>query len=102
MYVVARVDRPEADPITQNIVELTPELVGEQWTQVWSVTDATPEEIAERTEQQLEQIRAQRADAYREEADPLFFKYQRGEGSEQDWLDKVQEIRERFPYPELE
>jgi hypothetical protein len=34
-----------------------------------------------------------------DEADPLFFKYQRGEGSEQEWLDKIEEIRERFPYP---
>jgi len=100
VYVVARVDRPEADPITQNIGELTPELVNGQWTQMWAVWPASPEEIAERQEQQLEQAKAQRADAYRNEADPLFFKYQRGEGSEQEWLDKVQEIRDRFPYPE--
>jgi len=33
-----------------------------------------------------------------EEADPLFFKYQRGEITEKVWLDKVQEIRDRFPY----
>jgi hypothetical protein len=33
------------------------------------------------------------------EADPLFFKYQRGEGTEQEWLDKINEIREQFPYP---
>jgi hypothetical protein len=99
MYVVARVDRPDVDPITQNISEQTPVLVNGQWTQVWTVTDATPEEIAERKEQQLEQAKAQRADAYRDEADPLFFKYQRGEGLEQEWLDKVEEIRERFPYP---
>jgi hypothetical protein len=99
MYVVARVDRPDVDPITQNISEQTPVLVKGQWTQVWAVTDATPEEIAERQEQQLEQAKAQRADAYREEADPLFFKYQRGECSEQEWLDKIEEIRERFPYP---
>jgi hypothetical protein len=39
-----------------------------------------------------------RADAYRAEADPLFFKWQRGEGTEQEWLDKVTEIRNRFPY----
>lgn len=38
--------------------------------------------------------------AYREEADPIFFKWQRGEATEQEWLDKVQEIRERYPSPE--
>lgn len=38
--------------------------------------------------------------AYSVESDPLFFKWQRGEGTEQEWLDKVQEIRERFTVTE--
>jgi hypothetical protein len=40
-----------------------------------------------------------RADAYRDESDPLFFKWQRGEGTEQEWMDAVQSIRDRYPYP---
>lgn len=39
-----------------------------------------------------------RANDYRTEADPLFFGYQRGENTEQEWLDKVAEIRARHPY----
>ena len=50
----------------------------------------------------LEQQQARRAAAYRDEADPLFFKVQRGEALEQEWLDKVTEIRARYPYPEDE
>lgn len=42
--------------------------------------------------------REQRHQAFIAEADPLFFAWQRGEGTEQAWLDKVAEIRERFPY----
>lgn len=38
-----------------------------------------------------------RQDAYRGESDPLFFKWQRGEASEREWLDKVAEIKARFP-----
>lgn len=38
-----------------------------------------------------------RAKAYREEADPLFFKSQRGEATTEDWLAKVAEIKGRFP-----
>lgn len=38
-----------------------------------------------------------RAEAYRFEADPLFFKYQRGEASREQWLEKVAEIRKRYP-----
>lgn len=39
-----------------------------------------------------------RRHAYTLEADPLFFQWQRGEATEQDWLDKVAEIRDRYPY----
>ena len=39
-----------------------------------------------------------RAAAYKLEADPLFFKAQRGEATQQDWLDKITEIQQRFPY----
>lgn len=38
-----------------------------------------------------------RAAAYREEADPLFFKAQAGEIEQSVWLDKRAEIKERFP-----
>jgi len=34
--------------------------------------------------------------AYQSEADPLFFKWKRGEATEQDWLNKINEIKERF------
>ena len=40
--------------------------------------------------------------AQREEADPLFFNVQRGEATEQEWLDKIAEIRARFPYQAAE
>lgn len=37
-----------------------------------------------------------RADAYRNESDPLFFKWQRGEIDKQVWLDKVAEIKTKY------
>ena len=48
----------------------------------------------------FEEMRQARASAYRLEADPLFFKWQAGEGTEQEWLAKREEIRARYPYPE--
>jgi len=51
-------------------------------------------------EKQLSEAKVARAAAYTAEADPLFFKYQRGEATEQEWLDKIEEIRARYPYPE--
>ena len=50
--------------------------------------------------QQRAAIENQRKAAYQQEADPLFFSYQRGETTEQEWLDAVQSIRDRYPYPE--
>lgn len=38
---------------------------------------------------------AKRAAAYKNESDPLFFKWQRGEVDKQAWLDKVAEIKKR-------
>lgn len=35
--------------------------------------------------------------AYEGEADPLYFKSQRGEATIQEWLDKVAEIKARYP-----
>lgn len=42
--------------------------------------------------------RQSRMVAFRDDADPLFFGWQRGENTEQEWLDKCEEIRHRFPY----
>jgi len=50
-------------------------------------------------EQQRAEIETQRRNAYTQEADPLFFSYQRGEATEQEWLDAIQDIKDRFPYP---
>lgn len=52
------------------------------------------------TEQLLEQAQALRQAAYTAEADPLFFKWQAGEGLEETWLAKRRDIRARFPYPD--
>jgi hypothetical protein len=51
-------------------------------------------------EVQTEQVEQARAVAYRETADPLFFQYQRGEVTEQVWLDAVAAVKTAHPYPE--
>jgi hypothetical protein len=45
------------------------------------------------------QTEARRKAAYIAEADPLFFKAQRGEATLQEWQDKVAEIKARYPKP---
>lgn len=73
--------------------------------------DMTPSEQAEYSAEQIAwaagaydrayaQVQQQRQSAYQTEADPLFFKWQAGEGTEAEWLAKRAEIAERYPYPE--
>lgn len=45
------------------------------------------------------EVDAQRHAAYVAESDPLYFQWQRGEGTEQAWLDKIAEIQARYPDP---
>ena len=52
-----------------------------------------------KAEQPRKEAEANRAAAYRSEADPLFFKAQRGEATTDEWTAKVAEIKARFPYP---
>jgi hypothetical protein len=46
------------------------------------------------------QVEQARQVAYRETSDPLFFQYQRGDATEQEWLDAVQAVKDANPYPE--
>lgn len=45
-------------------------------------------------------VEQERHAAYIRDADPLFFKWQRGTGTEQAWLDAVQAVKDAHPYPE--
>jgi hypothetical protein len=54
--------------------------------------ESTPEELTVIAE-------AKRQAAYTQEADPLFFKWQAGEATQEEWLAKREEIRLRYPYP---
>ena len=50
-------------------------------------------------EQALATAKQNRSIAYTSEADPLFFKAQRGEATIEEWETKVADIRNRYPYP---
>lgn len=62
-----------------------------------------PSEVATDVNQSLHmEVEKARLSAFRDLADPLFFKWQRGEATEQEWLDCVSQIRELYPYPTQE
>lgn len=61
------------------------------WVQVWNLRSMTEQELAAQAQERDERKRME----YQLEADPLFFKWQRGESTEQAWRDKVTEIKNR-------
>lgn len=97
VYEVAQATQPTYDQATHRIEEGISALVDGVWTQVWNVIALTAEEIAQQQADHAAQVEAQRAEAYRTESDPVFFKSQRGEATHQEWLDKVSEIKARYP-----
>lgn len=96
VYPVVAADYPQVDH-TKNVVEEDPNFVNGVWYQDYTVVDASPEEIAQREADMNNEAKQNRINAYRDESDPLFFKWQRGEATEQEWLDKVAEIKARYP-----
>lgn len=65
--------------------------------------ELTPEEVAVLQPPRVftrEEQSNNRASFFRSEADPLFFKWQAGEGTEAEWRAARDAIRARFPYPD--
>jgi hypothetical protein len=66
----------------------------------------TPEEVIEREQmaifsQQIAHdfVASKRQAGYQTTSDPIFMQYQRGEATEQEWLDAVQAVKDANPYP---
>jgi hypothetical protein len=92
--VVVVATTPPTVPPEQNVTEGTPAETDGIWYQTWVVTDKTPEQIAEYNNQQKQN----RLYAYEQESDPIFFKWQRGEATQQEWLDAVELVKQQYPY----
>jgi len=48
---------------------------------------------------QVADVEAARRADYEKQSDPLFFEWQRGDGTEQAWLDAVAAVKAAHPYP---
>jgi hypothetical protein len=89
VYECAQQDRPQIDPRLQRATYGGFAQIEGAWFRVWSVLDLADEAKAAYTEAQDAERRA----AYAEHADPVFFKWQRGEVSEDDWLAAVAMVK---------
>ena len=52
------------------------------------------------TEIAREAVDRARQAAYQTQSDPIFFEYQRGDKTEQEWLTAVQAVKDAHPYPD--
>lgn len=60
VFDVASVPRPEVD-YTKNVGETVPKKVNGVWTQVWNVSDADADEIAQRIQDKANEVRSERS-----------------------------------------
>jgi hypothetical protein len=93
VYPVTPADPPEhtATEVVEDAGYL--QLADGTWKQAWRIRPMTEQEL----EQLAQQRDEQRRNAYEQEADPLFFKWQRGEITQEEWLAKIAEIKTRYP-----
>ena len=77
-------------------------------TLVWDESNADPKPTLAELEAAWAQVQYDRAyaqvqqarqAAYQQTTDPIFFDWQRGEATEQDWTDAVQAVKDAHPYP---
>ena len=74
--------------IPATVIPLTPEQIAEA--EAW---------IAGEYQRNYDAVTAQRQAGYQQTSDPIFMQYQRGEATEQAWLDAVQAVKDANPYP---
>lgn len=99
VYELKLVERPHPT-ISQDVTEGEPQLVNGVWTQNWVATEVDDEELVERQQAEFEKQEALRREAYQKLSDPLFFKWQRGEATKDEWLTVVSQIKDWYPIEE--
>lgn len=72
---------------------------GLTWADSVQIKPTWDEIVAAQPALQSFEIDERRKEAYRLEADPIFFQWQRGEKARSDWDNAVARVRARFPDP---
>lgn len=90
MVPVKETAQPTHDPVTQNCDEGTPVQQGGSWVQTWIVTNATQEQIAERTENKSTAVRYRRNELLAE----TDWRFRSDMNPSQAWIDYCQALRD--------
>jgi hypothetical protein len=99
-FVFVESDIPQYDNMTHKVVENDPILEGEVYVQMWQVLPLTEQEKSDIIKKLGDEIKEKRRKAYQKYSDPLYFKWKRGDGTEQEYLNKIEAIKAQLPYPQ--
>ena len=98
LYPVQRGKIPNHHPCEHDVVELKPKLIDGAWVRQFKLKKVTKADQAKRIEKfNLMQLHRRRQ-MYPNHADPVFFQWQRGECTEQEYLAAVQAVKDKYPY----
>jgi hypothetical protein len=97
VYPYTQPERPEYNRITQDCVEGNFVEVDGAWILPWSIVDLSPEQIEKNKAEEQEKIDLLKFDNYQNIADPLFFKWQAGEATKEEWLAARDLVKGLYP-----
>lgn len=99
-FLFTETSQPQYDKLTQKVVEDEPELDGDVYIQKWQILELTEQEKSAIIEKLGKEVEEKRRLAYQKYADPIYFQWQRGTKTEQDYLNMIEAIKQKYPYPE--
>lgn len=99
-FLFVEISKPPHDKMTQKVIEVRPELDGDVFVQKWQIIELTEQEKSTIIEKLGKEIEEKRRLAYQKYSDALFFKWQRGDGSEEEYINMIEYIKQQLPYPQ--
>ncbi len=99
-FLFTETQPPQHDQLTHKVVEIDPILEGEIYIQTWQVLPLTEQEKTAIIKRLGDEIKEKRRKAYQRYSDPLYFKWKRGDGTEQEYLNTIEAIKAQLPYPQ--
>ena len=93
VYTVSITEKPAIDEKTQRVEPGDIVFVDGKWVKGWVVVTLSDEEYNDRKNEYITRKKEQRRHAYAMFADPIYFKWKRGEASEQDWVAAVDAVK---------
>lgn len=92
VYTAVVEEKPFINENTHKIENGDILLKDQTWTKTWQVVELTADEIQEKKVK----LREEKRKAYQEFSDPIYFKWLRGEATEEDWLAAVKAVKEWY------